>query len=182
MVRLSDSGSVMAKSKNATVLELTGDSLTLADAEGILHGRVEALSLAPFGFGNPTPVFALFDAEIAGTPSVLKDKHLRFIVRQKGRSLPVVAWNFAERQDEVVTSARVDLACCFEQDNYSAQRGSAAWRAVVRASARASARSTCASPAAICPRIVSDIPRVPMAEIHSHRSGVWSIRLIALRE
>jgi histidine ammonia-lyase len=30
-----------------TVLELTGDGLTLDDAEGILHGQVESLSLAP---------------------------------------------------------------------------------------------------------------------------------------
>jgi single-stranded-DNA-specific exonuclease len=92
----------------------------------------EALSLAPFGFGNPTPVFALFDAEIAGAPSVLKEKHLRFVVRQQGRSLPVVAWNFAARQDEVTKSARIDLAFCFEQDTYSSQRGLPGWRAVVR--------------------------------------------------
>src|SRR5437868_3173522 len=35
------------KSRNGGVLELTGDDLTLADAERVLHGRVEALRLAP---------------------------------------------------------------------------------------------------------------------------------------
>jgi histidine ammonia-lyase len=33
-------------SRNASALELTGDNLTLADAEALLHGRVERLSLA----------------------------------------------------------------------------------------------------------------------------------------
>jgi histidine ammonia-lyase len=37
----------MSKSRTATVLELTGDNLTLTDAARILHGHVEALSLAP---------------------------------------------------------------------------------------------------------------------------------------
>src|SRR5437762_1755630 len=36
----------MSKSRTEAVLELTGDNLTLADAERILHGHVEALSLA----------------------------------------------------------------------------------------------------------------------------------------
>jgi histidine ammonia-lyase len=37
----------MSRARSSHVLELTGDSLTLADAESILGGRVEALSLAP---------------------------------------------------------------------------------------------------------------------------------------
>ena len=36
----------MSKSRANGVIELTGDNLTLADAERILHGRVEALSLS----------------------------------------------------------------------------------------------------------------------------------------
>src|SRR5436305_1231229 len=35
------------KTRTGAVLELTGDDLTLADAERVLHGRVEALALAP---------------------------------------------------------------------------------------------------------------------------------------
>jgi single-stranded-DNA-specific exonuclease len=92
----------------------------------------EVLSLEPFGFGNPAPVFALLDAEVAGAPSVVKDKHLRFVVRREGRSLPVVAWNFAQKRDEIVPAARVDLAFCFEEDAYSAQRGWPGWRAALR--------------------------------------------------
>src|SRR5262249_14704898 len=36
----------MAKLHNTTALELTGDNLTLADAERILHGQIDELSLA----------------------------------------------------------------------------------------------------------------------------------------
>src|SRR5713226_9709213 len=35
----------MTKTRDRDVLELTGDDLTLADAERVLHGQVEALSL-----------------------------------------------------------------------------------------------------------------------------------------
>ncbi len=92
----------------------------------------EIFSLAPFGFGNPLPVFALLDAEVAGPPVVMKDKHLRFRLRQQGRTLPVKAWNFAHRIDELGDRARVDVALCFEQDTYSLQRGYPGWSAVVR--------------------------------------------------
>jgi single-stranded-DNA-specific exonuclease len=92
----------------------------------------EILSLAPFGFGNPPPVLALFDAEVAGAPVVVKDKHLRIAVRQKGATLPVIAWNFAARRDEVQDGAHVDLAFCCEQDTYASQRGRPGWSAVLR--------------------------------------------------
>ena len=37
----------MSKARHPKELELTGDNLTLADAERVLHGQVEALALAP---------------------------------------------------------------------------------------------------------------------------------------
>ncbi|MFB3779328.1 MAG: single-stranded-DNA-specific exonuclease RecJ [Bryobacteraceae bacterium] len=92
----------------------------------------ETLSLAPFGCGNPTPVYALLDVEVAGAPAVLKDKHLRFAVRQGSTTLPLIAWNFAGRLSELPSGARVDLAFCCEQDAYASSRGRAGWSAVVR--------------------------------------------------
>jgi len=92
----------------------------------------EVLSLAPFGCGNPQPLFAAFDVEVAGPPVVWKEKHLRVTLRQNGRTLSLKAWNFAERAGELPAGARVDVAFTLENDAYAAAQGSPGWAAVLR--------------------------------------------------
>ncbi|HEV8041299.1 MAG TPA: single-stranded-DNA-specific exonuclease RecJ [Bryobacteraceae bacterium] len=92
----------------------------------------EILGLAPFGFGNPPPVLAIHDAEIAAAPVVLKEKHLRVQLRQNGRNLLSTAWNFAERAPELTAGARLDAAFCIEEDPYSESRGWGGWAAVLK--------------------------------------------------
>ncbi|MEO7142191.1 MAG: single-stranded-DNA-specific exonuclease RecJ, partial [Bryobacteraceae bacterium] len=65
-------------------------SLDEATDEAIL----EVLTLAPFGYGNPSPLFLVSGAELDGAPQVLKDKHRILRLRQSGRTLRVKAWNF----------------------------------------------------------------------------------------
>ncbi|MFZ0430997.1 MAG: single-stranded-DNA-specific exonuclease RecJ [Acidobacteriota bacterium] len=48
--------------------------------------------LAPYGVGNPVPVFASSDLVIAGGPWILKDKHLKFSARANGTPLDVIWW------------------------------------------------------------------------------------------
>jgi single-stranded-DNA-specific exonuclease len=92
----------------------------------------EVLALAPFGHGNPPPLLAALDVEVAGQPVVMKEKHLRVMARQNGRTLALKAWNFAERAGEMPAGARVDIAFTLEEDAYSAARGYPAWAAVLR--------------------------------------------------
>jgi single-stranded-DNA-specific exonuclease len=94
----------------------------------------EVLALAPFGFGNPAPLFAAFDVEVAGPPAVWKEKHLRVMVRQNGRSLSLKAWDFADRIHELQPGA---------EDAFSLARGYPGWCAVLRdvRPARAAARA-----------------------------------------
>jgi single-stranded-DNA-specific exonuclease len=92
----------------------------------------EVLSLAPFGCGNPAPLFATLNVEVAGPPVVMKEKHLRVMLRQNGRTLMMKAWNFAERAAELQAGARVDAAFTLEEDSYAAARGLPAWGAVLR--------------------------------------------------
>jgi len=92
----------------------------------------EVLDLAPFGCGNPTPVFAAMDVEVAGPPAVMKEKHLRVMLRHNGRTIQMKAWNFAERAAELAEGARVDVAFTLEEDSYAAARGYPAWGAVLR--------------------------------------------------
>jgi len=92
----------------------------------------ELFSLAPFGCGNPEPLFAALDVEVAGPPAVWKEKHLRVMLRQNGRSLVLKAWNFAGRVADLPPGARVDIAFTLEEDAYAAARGLPPWGAVLR--------------------------------------------------
>ena len=92
----------------------------------------ELFTLAPFGHGNPPPLFAALHVEVAGQPVVLKEKHLKLMVRQNGRSLVLKAWNFAPRIAELAPGTRVDVAFTLEEDAYSAARGYPGWAAILR--------------------------------------------------
>jgi single-stranded-DNA-specific exonuclease len=91
----------------------------------------ELFGLAPFGHGNPPPLFAALNVEVAGSV-VWKEKHLKLNVRQNGRGLSLKAWNFAARAGELPPGARVDLAFHLEEDAYSAARGYPGWAAILR--------------------------------------------------
>jgi single-stranded-DNA-specific exonuclease len=121
--------------------EYAAARLTLADLapqveiDAVLEFReidersvAEVFNLAPFGCGNPAPLFAALNVEVAGPPAVMKEKHLRVMLRQNGRALVLKAWNFAERAAELPAGARVDVAFTLEDDSYAAARGLPAWR------------------------------------------------------
>jgi single-stranded-DNA-specific exonuclease len=92
----------------------------------------EVFSLAPFGCGNPAPLFAALDLEVAGPPVVWKEKHLRVTLRQNGRTLSLKAWNFAGRAPELTTGKRIDAAFSLEEDAFNAAQGLPAWSLVLR--------------------------------------------------
>jgi single-stranded-DNA-specific exonuclease len=92
----------------------------------------EIFTLAPFGHGNPAPMFASMNVEVAGPPVAWKEKHLRLMLRQNGRSLSLKAWNFAARAAELAQGTRIDAAFQIEEDAFSAARGYPGWAAVLR--------------------------------------------------
>lgn len=92
----------------------------------------EVLSLAPFGNGNPAPLFAVRGAEVAAEPVVWKERHLRLSLRQNGRNLQMKAWQFADRVEEFEARRRVDAVVCFEDDPYSAARGYPGWSTILK--------------------------------------------------
>ena len=91
----------------------------------------EVFNLAPFGCGNPAPLFVALNVEVAGPPVVMKEKHLRLTLRQNG-TLMMKAWTFVERAAELQAGARVDVAFTLEDDAYGAARGGPPWGAVLR--------------------------------------------------
>jgi len=92
----------------------------------------ELLRLAPFGFGNPPPLFLVAGAEIAAPPAVFKERHLRICLRQAGRVLTVKGWGFAPRLAELEARAHVDAAITLEPDSAAARRDSPGWSATLR--------------------------------------------------
>lgn len=92
----------------------------------------QVFSLAPFGCGNPAPLFAALGAEVAGPPVVWKEKHLRVTLRQNGRTLSLKAWNFAARAGQLSAGTRVDAAISLEPDLYAEAQGLPGWSAVLR--------------------------------------------------
>jgi single-stranded-DNA-specific exonuclease len=68
--------------------------------DGIGSDVVEGLdALAPFGLGNPRPVFDAAAVEIINGPHRLKDRHLTMNVKQHGRVFRAIAWRAAERAE-----------------------------------------------------------------------------------
>ncbi|MGH9407838.1 MAG: single-stranded-DNA-specific exonuclease RecJ [Vicinamibacterales bacterium] len=90
----------------------------------ITHDLVEGLSaMAPFGLGNPRPVFHAMPVEIVDGPRPLKDRHLKMTFRQDGRSFRAIAWRAAERAAFLSEHrAGVNLAFSLEQNEYQGER------------------------------------------------------------
>lgn len=110
-------------------VELDG-AVSAADLDD--QSAAEVLSLAPFGFGNPAPVFALFGAEIAGPPAAMGEKGVRVRLRHQGRNLQVKAWGYSAASPEFAPGSVIDIAVAIEDDAYSAARGYSPWCLTVK--------------------------------------------------
>jgi single-stranded-DNA-specific exonuclease len=91
----------------------------------------QILSLAPFGFGNPVPIFVARNLEVAAC-EVKNEKHVFVKLKSQGRTFRAKAWNFAERAGEFQPGSLIDLAFSIEHDAYSAARGYAPWQIIMK--------------------------------------------------
>jgi single-stranded-DNA-specific exonuclease len=79
-------------------------------------------ALAPFGAGNPRPVFAARGVEIVDGPRKLKERHLKMALKQDGRIFRAVAWRAAERHEFLTEhKAALDVAFSLEQNQYNGE-------------------------------------------------------------
>jgi single-stranded-DNA-specific exonuclease len=83
----------------------------------------ELAALAPFGAGNPSPLFSASRVEIVDGPRRIKERHLKMAFKQDGRVMRGMAWRAVERE-EFVTGHReaIDLAFSLEQDTWNGER------------------------------------------------------------
>lgn len=104
-----------------------GDDLTvpLLQIDALLDPMVLNLSLmeeidklAPFGMGNPVPVFASPEATISRGPWTLKDRHLKMQLMGANSSLDAIWWNRAEAGSSLAQGNRVEIAYTLSRDSY----------------------------------------------------------------
>jgi single-stranded-DNA-specific exonuclease len=65
----------------------------------------ELTALAPFGAGNPCPLFRTSRVEIIDGPRRVKDRHLKMAFKQDGRVMRGIAWRALERETFVASIA-----------------------------------------------------------------------------
>lgn len=83
----------------------------------------ELTALAPYGAGNPTPVFRASRVEIVDGPRRIKERHLKMAFRQEGRIMRGIAWRASERESFVAEhKSSIDLAFSLEQDLWNGER------------------------------------------------------------
>jgi single-stranded-DNA-specific exonuclease len=100
-------------------LRIDGDLTFRGITAGVASG---VAALAPFGAGNPRPVFAARHVEIVDGPRKLKERHLKMSLKQEGRIFRAVAWRAAERHDYLTEHrAAVDVAFSLEQNQYNGE-------------------------------------------------------------
>ena len=89
-----------------------------------ITGRVAAqlMALAPFGAGNPRPVFSATAAEIVDGPRRLKERHFKMALRHGGRVMRAIAWRGVERHPFLDgCRAPVDLAYSLDQNEFNGE-------------------------------------------------------------
>ncbi len=94
--------------------------VSFADLSPALFEELE--QLAPFGSGNPRPVFLARDVRVLGRPRLLQEKHLKMQVVEQACSLDAVGWrkaNWLERLN--VADASLDLAFHLGLNHYQNQ-------------------------------------------------------------
>ncbi len=100
-------------------LRIDGDLDFRSITGGVASG---VAALAPFGAGNPKPVFATRGVEVVDGPRTLKERHLKMALKQDGRVFRAIAWRAAERH-EYVTEHRsaIDVAFSLDQNQYNGE-------------------------------------------------------------
>jgi single-stranded-DNA-specific exonuclease len=80
-------------------------------------------TLAPFGAGNPRPVFRTNRVEIVDGPRRVKERHLKMAFKQDGRVMRGIAWRASEREGFVAEhKSAIDLAFSLEEDTWEGNR------------------------------------------------------------
>lgn len=90
--------------------------VTLEEVDGRLYEQVKRLE--PFGFGNPTPVFAARELRLVMQPRILKEKHLKLRVAQETKLFDALGWGRAGQAMGLAPGQEMDLAFTVDENVY----------------------------------------------------------------
>jgi single-stranded-DNA-specific exonuclease len=77
---------------------------------------LEMALLAPFGIGNPRPLFEANGVQVVDGPRRVKERHLKMALKQNGRIFRAIAWRAVERE-QFITDNRTSLDLAFSLDH-----------------------------------------------------------------
>jgi len=74
--------------------------------------------LVPFGVGNPKPVFLTEGIEIMSEPKKMQDRHVKFWVKQNGRTFEALGWDKADWAALLSRGDKIDIAYTLHVSEY----------------------------------------------------------------
>lgn len=74
--------------------------------------------LAPFGVGNPRPVFLSESVEVIADPKKIQQKHSKFLVKHQGRVFEALGWRRGDWADEIRRGDYLDIAYTLHFSEY----------------------------------------------------------------
>ena len=78
----------------------------------------EIQRLAPFGVGNPVPVFATNGLDVTGGPWVLKNRHLKIRVGANGTGVDAIWWKNGNAAATIPGGSKIDVAYTLNRNEY----------------------------------------------------------------
>ncbi|HSR52980.1 MAG TPA: single-stranded-DNA-specific exonuclease RecJ [Acidobacteriota bacterium] len=96
-------------------LKIAGELRTEAVSLGLFR---QIQRMAPYGAGNPTPVFAARGIALAAGPWLIKERHLKFQVQCNGSRVDAIWWKNAQAAQELSRGRPVDLAFTLRNQFY----------------------------------------------------------------
>lgn len=80
----------------------------------------DLMAMAPFGLGNPKPLFTTGSVEVVDGPRRLKERHLKMSLRQRGRTFRAIAWNSVDKEPVLAGSGgALEVAYALEQNEFN---------------------------------------------------------------
>ncbi|SEJ13844.1 exonuclease RecJ [Dyadobacter koreensis] len=75
--------------------------------------------MGPFGPGNMTPVFESKNVSLAGQPTIMKEKHIKFDVKQNGSSIfTAIGFGMAHIYSELIKGKPFSICYNLEENNF----------------------------------------------------------------
>ncbi|NIJ55643.1 single-stranded-DNA-specific exonuclease RecJ [Dyadobacter arcticus] len=75
--------------------------------------------MGPFGPGNMTPIFESRNVTLVGTPSLMKEKHIKFDVKQNSsQTFTAVGFGLAQFYPDIANGRPFSICYCLEENNF----------------------------------------------------------------